>query len=97
MLEARSGLDLIIHDKEVLNGWDRVLTVGAARYPVHPTAYPELTTTLYALDLRERHGVILTVSVFVPPAARRSAPPSGRRSRRSRPRFATHPQGRSAA
>ena len=30
---------------------------------------PELTSTLYALDLRERHGVILTVSVFVPPPA----------------------------
>ncbi len=69
VLEARSGLDLIIHDEEVLTGWERCLSVGAARYRVHPTAYPELTSTLYALDLRERHGVILTVSVFVPPPA----------------------------
>ena len=69
VLEARSGLDLIIHDEEVLTGWERTLIVGAARYRVHPTAYPELSSTLYALDLRERHGVILTVSVFVPPPA----------------------------
>jgi diguanylate cyclase (GGDEF)-like protein/PAS domain S-box-containing protein len=68
VLEARSGLDLIIHDEAVLNGWDRTLTIGAARYPIHPTAYPTLTSTLYALDLRENHGIILTLSVFVPPA-----------------------------
>jgi diguanylate cyclase (GGDEF)-like protein/PAS domain S-box-containing protein len=64
VLEARSALDLIVYDDEVLSGWDRVLTVGAAVYAVHPMSNPEITGTVYGLDLRERHGVILTVSVF---------------------------------
>ena len=37
--------------------WDRVLTKGAGRSLIHPAGYPEIM--FYALDLRERHGVIL--------------------------------------
>jgi diguanylate cyclase (GGDEF)-like protein/PAS domain S-box-containing protein len=64
VLEARSALDLVVYDEQVLSGWDRVLTTGAAVYAVHPVSNPELTGTVYGLDLRERHGVIVTVSVF---------------------------------
>jgi diguanylate cyclase (GGDEF)-like protein/PAS domain S-box-containing protein len=61
---ARSGLDLIIRDEFVLNGWERVNTLGAARYPVRPVNNPDLTGMVYALDLTENHGVILVLSVF---------------------------------
>jgi diguanylate cyclase (GGDEF)-like protein/PAS domain S-box-containing protein len=64
VLEARSGLDLIIHDDVVLKGWDRVAKEGAARYPVHPVGRPDITGMVYGLDLREKHGVILVLSVF---------------------------------
>ncbi len=64
VLKARSGLDLIEHDEAVLKGWDRVVTQGAARYPVHPVGRPEIRGMTYALDLRETHGMILTLSVF---------------------------------
>ena len=64
VLEARSGLDLIIRDERVLRGWERLLDKGASRYAVQPIANPELSGIVYALDLRERHGVILVLSVF---------------------------------
>jgi diguanylate cyclase (GGDEF)-like protein/PAS domain S-box-containing protein len=66
VLEARSGLDLIIRDDRVLKGWERVLAEGAASYPVHPVGRPDITGTVYGLDLRETHGVILVLSVFAP-------------------------------
>ena len=62
VLKARSGLDLINHDDAVLRGWERVLTKGAARYPAHLVSRPDVTGVIYGLDLRERHGIILTVS-----------------------------------
>jgi diguanylate cyclase (GGDEF)-like protein/PAS domain S-box-containing protein len=64
VLKARSGLDLINHDDTVLRGWERVLTEGAARYPVHLAGRPEVTGMVYGLDLRETHGAVLTLSVF---------------------------------
>jgi len=63
---ARSGLDLIMLDDEVLKGWDRMLAEGASQYPVHPVGRPDITGTVYAVDLRETHGVIVTVEVFAP-------------------------------
>jgi len=63
---ARSGLDLIMLDDEVLRGWERTLAEGAARYPVHPVGHPEITGLVYALDVRETHGVIVTLAVFAP-------------------------------
>jgi diguanylate cyclase (GGDEF)-like protein/PAS domain S-box-containing protein len=47
---------------QVIKMWDRVLTQGAGRCLIHLEGYPEIT--FYALDLRERHGVIL--GLFVP-------------------------------
>lgn len=73
VLKARSGLDLINHDDAVLRGWERVVAEGAARYPVHLTGRPDITGMVYALDLRERHGMILTLSVFEPGQASDSA------------------------
>ena len=64
VLEGRSGLDQIIHDDRVLKGWERVLAVGASRYPVHPLGHPEIVGMVYAIDVRETHGVILTMGVF---------------------------------
>jgi diguanylate cyclase (GGDEF)-like protein/PAS domain S-box-containing protein len=64
VLEARSGLDLIIRDELVLKGWDRVNAEGASRYPVRPVNNPEIVGMVYALDLTENHGVVLVMSVF---------------------------------
>jgi diguanylate cyclase (GGDEF)-like protein/PAS domain S-box-containing protein len=64
VLEARSGLDLIIRDDRVLKGWGRILEEGAARYPVSPVGRPDIAGIVYGLDLREIHGVILVLSVF---------------------------------
>ena len=66
VLEARSGLDLAVHDEVVLRGWEQVLAIGAARYPVRPLSRPHITCMVYGLDLRETHGVILIVSVIGP-------------------------------
>ena len=88
VLEARSGLDLIIYDENLMRGWERVLAEGAARYPVRPVGHPDITGTVYGLDLRETHGVILVVSVFTQtdaaghPVARGEVP-------KAMPRFAT--------
>ncbi len=86
--KARSGLDLIMLDDEVLNGWDRMLAEGAAQYPVHPIGRPDITGTVYALDLRDTYGVIVTVEVFAPGEL-----PEGMPSRSAAPavtpRFAT--------
>jgi diguanylate cyclase (GGDEF)-like protein/PAS domain S-box-containing protein len=66
VVKARSGspLDLINHDDAVLRGWERVLAEGAARYPVHLVGRPEIKGMVYGLDLRETHGMILTLNVF---------------------------------
>ena len=73
VLEARSGLDLIIRDELVMKGWERVNTEGASRYPIRPVNHPDLVGMVYALDLTERHGVILVLSVF--DAADQRGPP----------------------
>ena len=64
VLKARSGLDLVKMEDAVLKGWERALAQGAARYPVHPFVNTEIERIVYGLDLRERHGVVLTLSVF---------------------------------
>jgi len=64
VLEARSALDLVVADEEAITGWDRVLKEGAAKWPVHPTARPDITLLTYGIDLREVHGVVLTLTVF---------------------------------
>jgi diguanylate cyclase (GGDEF)-like protein/PAS domain S-box-containing protein len=63
VLQGRSGLDLVVVDERVLTGWDRILTHGAATYPVHPTGHPDAEWILYGLDLRATHDVVVTLSV----------------------------------
>jgi diguanylate cyclase (GGDEF)-like protein/PAS domain S-box-containing protein len=63
VLQGRSGLDLVVVDERVLAGWDRILERGAATYLVHPTGHPDAEWTLYGLDLRATHDVIVTLSV----------------------------------
>jgi diguanylate cyclase (GGDEF)-like protein/PAS domain S-box-containing protein len=63
VLQGRSGLDLVVLDEEVLAGWDRILEHGAATYHVHPAGNPDAEWTLYGLDLRATHNVVVTLSV----------------------------------
>ncbi len=75
ILEGRSGADLAVRDEHLARGWERVIAEGAARYPVHPVGYPNITSMVYALDLRERHGVLMIlVVVGVPDRAARREP-----------------------
>jgi diguanylate cyclase (GGDEF)-like protein/PAS domain S-box-containing protein len=62
--EARSGMDLIAIDERVMRGWETMLRRGAAVYPVTVAGYDDVHGIVYAVDLRERHGVIVTVAVF---------------------------------
>lgn len=66
VLEARTGLDLAITDESIMRGWERAVKEGAARYPVHPLGHPDLTLMVYALDLRENHGVLMILCVLAP-------------------------------
>jgi len=63
ILEGRSGADLAVRDEHLARGWERVMAEGASRYPVHPVGYPNLVSMVYALDLRERHGVLMILVV----------------------------------
>ncbi len=87
VLEGRSGLDLIgTADREaVLENWDRALNFGASRCTIHPQGYDEVI--LYALDLRERHGVVFTLLASTDPLA--AAEPIESEPVVQRPRFAT--------
>ncbi len=87
VLSGRSGLDLIgTEDREaVLENWDRALNFGASRCTIHPQGYDEVI--LYALDLRERHGVVFTLLASSDPLA--AAEPIESEPVLQRPRFAT--------
>ncbi len=87
VLEGRSGLDLIgTEDREaVLENWDRALNFGASRCTIHPEGYEEVI--LYALDLRERHGIVFTLLASSNPLA--AAEPVDSERVVQRPRFAT--------
>jgi diguanylate cyclase (GGDEF)-like protein/PAS domain S-box-containing protein len=87
VLEGRSGLDLIgTEDREaVLENWDRALNFGASRCTIHPEGYAEVI--LYALDLRERHGIVFTLLASSDPLA--AAEPIESEAVAQRPRFAT--------
>ena len=64
VLEGRTGLDGLDSDTRVrlLKNWDQILKVGAGRCLFQPPGYPQ-EVTLFGLDLRENHGVILTMLV----------------------------------
>ena len=89
VLEARTGLDLVVHEDrlKLLATWDQVLAKGSGRCLVHLLDHPELTVALYGLDLREAHGVVLTL--FAPAdAASGGAAVQVRRTPKPLPRFA---------
>ncbi len=77
VLQARSGLDLVVHEDRLrlLATWDRVLAGGAARCLARLAAKPGETVAVYGLDLRERHGVVITMFVPAEPSAQISCEP----------------------
>ena len=89
VLEARSGLDLIIRDELVMKGWERVNIEGASRYPIRPVNNPDVVGMVYALDLTERHGVILVLSVFDAVDTNEGRPVAQAEMPELKPRFAT--------
>jgi diguanylate cyclase (GGDEF)-like protein/PAS domain S-box-containing protein len=62
--EARSGIDLIELDEGVIKGWERTQQRGAAQYAVKAAGHQDVRGTVYAVDLRENHGVIVTLAVM---------------------------------
>ena len=83
-------MDLVVHADRVklLTSWDQVLAKGSARCLVRLVDDPDVTVALYGLDLREAHGIVLTL--FAPADA--SAGGSAVRVQRAPkppPRFAT--------
>jgi diguanylate cyclase (GGDEF)-like protein/PAS domain S-box-containing protein len=89
VLEARSGLDLVVHEDRVrlLATWDRVLSTGAARCLARLVHDPETAVAFYGLDLRESHGVVLVM--FVPADAAVGSAVAMSQVPKPPPRFAT--------
>ncbi len=75
VLEARTGLELVVHEDRVklLGSWDQVLAKGSGRCLVHLIDDPEVTVALYGLDLRDTHGVVLALFAPADPASGGSA------------------------
>ncbi len=90
VLEERTGLDLVVQEDRVrlLTSWDQVLAKGSARCLVHLVHQPEVTVALYGLDLREAHGVVLSLFAPADASAGGAAPTIARAPKRA-PRFAT--------
>ena len=88
VLQGRTGLDGLDSDTRarLLKNWDRILTVGAGRCVFQPPGYPQ-EVTLFGLDLREEHGVIVTMLVGRDAAVQSQAEIEQPGS--STPRFAT--------
>jgi diguanylate cyclase (GGDEF)-like protein/PAS domain S-box-containing protein len=86
--EARSGLDLIVLDERVMLGWERLLQRGASQYPVTAAGHPDVSGTVYAVDLRPGHGVIVTLAVMDLDAAS-ATPAEVFETPEPAPRFAT--------
>jgi diguanylate cyclase (GGDEF)-like protein/PAS domain S-box-containing protein len=89
VLEARSGLDLVVPEEnvKVLTIWDEVLGGGSGRCLLHLVSDPDTTVMFHWLDLREIHGVILAL---ICPADTADGPkPDAREIPEVAPRFAT--------
>ena len=91
LLEARSGLDLVVHADRLrlLASWDDVLSRGAARCVTHLASEPGRPVTFYGFDLRERHEVIVVVYVPADGAEDERPVVPASAAERSLPRFAT--------
>ncbi len=64
VVEVRSAFDAIVYDAEVLSAWEGTMTQGVGRSVAHPVGHPEVQITLYMVDAREAHGVMLSVAVY---------------------------------
>jgi diguanylate cyclase (GGDEF)-like protein/PAS domain S-box-containing protein len=66
ILEARSGLDVVVQEDRVavLATWDRVLVEGVGQCQIRLANEKEEAVLWHGIDLREDHGVVL--SVYVP-------------------------------
>jgi len=92
VLEARSGLDLVVQEDRVrlLATWDLVLSKGSGRCLAHLVEQPDVTVAFYGLDLREAHGVILVLFAPAPAdAAIDGSAVQASRAPKPAPRFAT--------
>ncbi len=89
VLEARSGLDLIVHDERVrlLTTWDQILVGGSGRCPLHLARDPDTPVVFHGLDLREIHGVVL--ALYSPADTADSPVLQAREIPEVAPRFAT--------
>jgi diguanylate cyclase (GGDEF)-like protein/PAS domain S-box-containing protein len=64
VVETRSASDAIIYDEDVLKAWQKLFAQGVARCAAHPVGHPEVTIMLCMLDLRERHGVLVSIALL---------------------------------
>jgi diguanylate cyclase (GGDEF)-like protein/PAS domain S-box-containing protein len=62
--KVRAGLDVIAYDAVLLAAWERTLTYGLARCRIRLARTPDAGGTNFMFDLRERHGVIIVVSLM---------------------------------
>ncbi len=89
VLEGRSGVDMMVHDEEVLRTWEMLALKGAVRYIVRPIRYPNLECLVYALDVRETHGATIIVCVMRPASDAPEATIDEEPLAEPAPRFAT--------
>ncbi len=77
-LKGRSGVEGLDDEtrKRLVENWQQVLDRGAGRCVFRPPGYSH-DVTLFGLDLRERHGVVLTMLVGRDAAAREAAAAEG--------------------
>jgi len=62
--KVRAALDVVAYDAVLIKTWERTLTYGIGRCRIKLVRTPDATGTNYMFDLRERHGVLVVVSVM---------------------------------
>jgi len=64
LVEVRAASDAIVYDAGLLAAWEKLLSQGVSAHEVHPVGHPDVAIMLYMMDLRERHGVVISVAVY---------------------------------
>jgi len=64
VVEVRAASDAIVFNEGLLQAWEKVLTQGASCSTAYPVGHPDIKIFLYMLDVRETHGVLLSVAVY---------------------------------
>ncbi len=64
LVDGRAALDLLAYDENLMEAWDRVRETGAGRARVHLSGRPDIAGMIHMLDLRERHGVIMSITTL---------------------------------